>query len=272
MKIIADGGSTKTTWVLTDNNGNTRVINTQGINLFHQTMEEVRDIIYHELISTDGFPALDKVDEVSFYGAGCTKELSPRLATLLHDYFHHAEVEVGSDMLGAAKALFGSEEGIACILGTGANSCYYNGNEIVSNISPMGYILGDEGSGAVIGRTFINLLYKGGHSTDIEAFEKTNNITQAEIIHKVYREPMANRFLASFAPYIESVRNTPWIREMLIDCFGLFFRRNVLHYNRPDLPCSFVGSIAYSFEEELREAAKKEGFHVGKIMKAPLEI
>ena len=272
MKIIADSGSTKTTWLLTDESGKSRIITTQGINPFHQTMEDVRDIIYHELVSTDGFPATNLVQEINFYGAGCTKEIAPRFVTLLHDFFQYAKIEVGSDMLGAAKALFGSEEGIACILGTGANSCYYDGEKIVANVSPMGYILGDEGSGAVIGRTFINLLYKGDHTEDKKLFEKEFKLTQASIVESVYRKPMPNRFLASFAPYVKSISNTPWVRDMLIECFQLFFRRNVKHYGRPDLPCSFVGSIAYAFEEELREAAKREGFHVEKIMKAPITL
>lgn len=272
MKITADSGSTKTTWLLTDNDGASTTITTQGINPFHQSMEDIRDIIYHELVSLDGFPNTDQVAEIYFYGAGCTKELSPRLATLLHDFFHKATtVEVGSDLLGAAKALFGNEEGIACILGTGANSCFYDGEKIVANVSPMGYILGDEGSGAFLGKTFINLLYKGKHDAEKDAFEKHFGITQADIIEHVYRKPMPNRFLASFAPYIKSISDTPWVKEMLIDSFRLFFRRNVAHYDRAAYPCSFVGSIAHSFEDELREAAKKEGFHVGKIMKAPIE-
>lgn len=270
MTILADSGSTKTTWLLTFDDGTTRIINTQGINPFHQTMEDIRNIIFLELVSTDNFPAPDKVQQVSFYGAGCTKELAPQLAALLRVFFHKAEVEVGSDMLGAAKALFGDSEGIACIMGTGANSCLYNGKEIVANVSPMGYILGDEGSGAVIGRTFINLLYKGNYPADKSKFEMDNKITQAEIIQRVYRGTMPNRFLASFAPYIKSQAHTPWVREMLIDCFRLFFRRNVSHYNRPDLPCSFMGSVAYYFEDEIREAAKEEGFHVATIMKAPI--
>ena len=173
-------------------------------------------------------------------------------------------------MLGAARALFGNDEGIACILGTGANSCLYDGNKIVSNVSPMGYILGDEGSGAVLGKTFINLLYKDHHEKDIIEFERETGLTQSDIIQKVYREAMPNRFLASLAPYIKSVSSHEWVHEMIVDCFRLFFRHNVSHYNRPDLPCSFVGSIAFYFEEELRQAAKKEGSFIVKIMKEPL--
>lgn len=275
MILKADSGSTKTTWVLCLDNSSESVLRltTQGINPFHQSEETIRSILTDELLRNEYFPSTDAIDSIYFYGAGCTKEKSPILAHILHSYFSEATtIDVGSDMLGAAKALCGTSEGIACILGTGANSCLYNGNEIVSNVSPMGYILGDEGSGAVIGRTFINLLYKGGHKNMIECFERETDITQADIIQRVYREPMPNRFLASMAPFIKKHLNDDgrWIEEMVIECFKLFFQRNVKHYERPNLPCSFVGSIAYFFEPQLRIAAQREGYTIGKIMKEPL--
>lgn len=269
MILTADSGSTKTTWLLTDDSASVK-LTTQGINPFHQTEDVMRHIICDELLKHSDFPIGKSVETINFYGAGCTREKAPILKSILKECFPTAEVEVDSDMLGAARALFGNSEGIACILGTGSNSCLYDGKNIVSNVSPMGYILGDEGSGAVLGKTFINLLYKGGHTEEVKAFEAKTHLTQADIIQKVYREKMPNRFLASLAPYIESVKDTPWVNDMITDCFRLFFRRNIAHYNRPDLCCSFVGSIAYYFESELRMAAKKEGSLIGKIMKEPL--
>jgi len=253
MTITADSGSTKTTWLFTDDLRSVR-LTTQGINPFHQSEDVMRHIICDELLKHPEFPTDASIEAIYFYGAGCTKEKSPVLKAIIKESFPVAKVEVDSDMLGAAKALFGNSEGIACILGTGSNSCLYDGNNIVSNVSPMGYIL----------------LYKGGHAEDIKAFESTTHLTQADIIQRVYREKMPNRFLASLAPYIESVKDTPWVNDMIIDCFRLFFRRNIAHYNRPDLCCSFVGSIAFYFESELRIAAKKEGSLIGKIMKEPL--
>ena len=269
MIITADSGSTKTTWLIESDN-NSWIITTQGINPFHQKIETMSEIINNELIKHADFPLHTTIEKVNFYGAGCTKEKSPILKSILEEAFSNSKVSVDSDMLGAARALFGNDEGIACILGTGANSCLYDGNKIVSNVSPMGYILGDEGSGAVLGKTFINLLYKDHHEKDIIEFERETGLTQSDIIQKVYREAMPNRFLASLAPYIKSVSSHEWVHEMIVDCFLLFFRHNVSHYNRPDLPCSFVGSIAFYFEEELRQAAKKEGSFIGKIMKEPL--
>lgn len=270
MELTADSGSTKTTWQL-ESNGHTTLFHTQGLNPFHQTGGDIRRIIAEELLVRDAFPLAESIGSIRFYGAGCTKEKSRQLETILREIFPHAvTIEVGSDMLGAARALFGDSEGIACILGTGANSCLYDGTAIVSNVSPMGYILGDEGSGAVIGRTFVNMLYKCGHDDMVPVFEQETGLNQAEIIQRVYREPMPNRFLASVAPFVKRHIAEAWIEQMVIDCFRLFFRHNVAHYGRPDLPCSFVGSIAYYFERQLRKAAEQEGFSVGKLMKEPL--
>lgn len=271
MILTADSGSTKTTWLLTSNN--TRcILSTQGINPFHMTEETMRGILSNELL-----PALQEakgnedITAIHFFGAGCTKEKSPILRTILAELFPSAsEVEVDSDMLGAAKALFAKEEGIACILGTGANSCLYDGERIVQNMSPMGYILGDEGSGAVIGKTLVNIIYKGEHRDFIGVFESETGLTQADIIQRVYREAMPNRFLASLCPFVSRHIREEWIEQMVIDCFRLFFQRNIRHYNRPDLPCSFVGSIAYHFEKQLRQAAAIEGYTIGTIKKEPL--
>lgn len=276
MILTADSGSTKTTWVLSHKNI-TKHFTTQGINPFHMTEEKMLRILEEELLTgvdTEKdlpFPTPSLITEVYFYGAGCTKEKSPILKALLQKVFPTAtSVEVDSDMLGAAKALFGDKEGIACILGTGANSCLYDGKEIVENVSPMGYILGDEGSGAVLGKTFINMLYKGEHRDFIPVFEEETGLTAATIIQNVYREPMPNRFLASLAPFIYKHLCEPWIENMVIDCFRLFFQRNIRHYNRPDLPCAFIGSIAYYFDKQLRIAAQKENSSVSKVMREPL--
>lgn len=269
MILTADSGSTKTTWIV-DN----KRFSTQGINPFHQPEEVIRDVIVNELVAAEDFPNPSCITEIHFFGAGCTKEKSPVLANLLWNVFPHAEgkIEVGSDMLGAAKALFGENEGIACILGTGANSCLYDGNDIVANISPMGYILGDEGSGAVIGKTFLNALYKGDHRDFIPVFETETGLCLPDIIQRVYRESMPNRFLASLCPFLSKHIDREWIDEMITDCFRLFFQHNVRHYNRKDLPCSFVGSIAFYFEAQLRKAALAEGFSIGEIKREPLGL
>lgn len=272
MKLIADSGSTKTDWCVFDVEDKVKCrFATQGINPFHMSEDTIFGILRNELL-----PQLDSVrssiEEIEFYGAGCTVAKIPVMKALLSEVFPSAKnVVVGSDMLGAAKALLGNNEGIACILGTGANSCLYDGEKIISNVSPMGYILGDEGSGAVLGKTFINELYKGGHADFIDIFEKENGLTQTDIIQKVYREALPNRFLASLSKFIGShVADEQWIEEMVVNCFRDFFRKNVRHYNRKDLSVSFVGSVAYYYKAQLMKAAELEGYKVGKILKQPL--
>lgn len=273
MILTADSGSTKTDWKLTTEGSNETLFSTQGINPFHMSENTVEDIIRNELI-----PCIEKnagisdIVEIHFYGAGCTPAKIPVMERILRSSFPNAgKVEVASDLLGAAKALCGDKEGIACILGTGANSCYYDGKEIIENVSPMGFILGDEGSGAVIGKTFINELYKGLHSDFIPVFEKETGLCQADIIQKVYREPLPNRFLASLSVFINTHKDEqPWIKDMIVDCFRNFFRKNIAHYNRRDLSVNFVGSIAYYYSEQLKESANLEGFRIGRILKSPL--
>lgn len=273
MILTADSGSTKTTWKIemNDETATVRLFQTQGINPFYMQRDEIRGVIGEELVGKEVFPEPELVTDVYFYGAGCTKEKSLIVREVLKDVFPCATtVEVDSDMFGAAKALFGNEEGIACILGTGANSCLYDGKRIVCNVSPMGYILGDEGSGAVLGRTFLNLLYKDNHPEWVKKFENETGLTQTAIIEKVYRGALPNRFLASLAPFVSAHIDEPWIENMVVDSFRLFFKRNVSHYNRADLSCSFVGSIAYYFESQLRKAAELEGYSIGEVRKEPL--
>lgn len=315
--LTADSGSTKTTWLLTTDSGASLPhITTQGINPFHMSPSDMRRIISDELlpaIGQEGSADVAKsIIEINFYGAGCTKEKSPILRDILASLFPYAQrITVDSDMLGAAKALFADQPGIACILGTGANSCLYDGQQIISNISPMGYILGDEGSGAVIGKTFLNSLYKGQHRDFIPTFEKETGLTLPAIINKVYREPLPNRFLASLAPFIRShIQDQEWIAQHVTQCFRDFFRNNVSHYTsqpsslisqpssltphpsmgesegssirglepstrgeswRGAVPVGFVGSIAFHFRDQLLQAAADEGYTVSKILKEPLQ-
>lgn len=269
MVLTSDSGSTKTTWLVQD--GSRRwTLTTDGINPYHQSYDTVRDTVRHQLLRHADCPNAAAIHEVHFFGAGCTAEKAPLLQAILEEAFPHATCEVGSDMLGAARALFNDKPGIACILGTGANSCLYDGRQITHNISPLGYILGDEGSGAVLGRTFINLLYKEQRDAALIAdFEHSQGLTLPDIVNRVYREPMPNRFLASMAPYIKQHLALPWVEAMVLQQFRLFFQHNVRHYSS-QLPCAFVGSIAFYFADLLRKAAQAEGFQIDRIIKEPL--
>ncbi|MDE6689371.1 MAG: ATPase, partial [Prevotella sp.] len=230
--LIADSGSTKTDWAL----GTVRV-RTQGINPFHQDATAIRAVLRDELT-----PQLEatEIRRVAFYGSGVRPELEEKMVSILREFFPQAvEIEAHGDLLGAARALCGHEAGIACILGTGANSCLYDGKQIIGNIPPLGYILGDEGSGAVLGRNFLNALYKNRLSSSIrEEFEATQAVKMADVIERVYRQPMANRWLASLSVFIHRHLCEPEVEALVMDNFRDFIVRNIVPYHRPDLPVS----------------------------------
>lgn len=270
MKLIADSGSTKTEWGRVGDSG-CQSLFTQGINPFHQDSETIRQILTDELL-----PQLNEpVTEIYFYGAGCTKEASPKLKTILEDVFH-CTAEVNSDMLGAARALLQKNAGIACILGTGANSCYYDGREIVKNVSPLGYILGDEGSGAYIGKRLVGDILKEQFSpSTCQLFFDETSLSAADIINKVYRQPMPNRFLGQVSQFCQRHLDIPEVKEFVMDCFRQFFIRNIANYIKtiPDAShtCSFVGSVAWAYEDVIRQVASSFDCEVSTIMRNPLQ-
>ncbi len=290
MILIADSGSTKTDWTLLHSPHPhswdiVATFHTQGITPIHQTTDDIRQILAHELLpqlSTFSraslvnsraleTPLLSQI-QVFFYGSGCTPAHVPMMKRILAEVFPSEKNEIQSDLMAAARALCQHEEGIACILGTGANSCLYDGNGIVQNTPALGYILGDEGSGAVLGRLFMNAIFKNPLFVDIrDSYLKEQKLTQADVINKVYREPMANRFLATTSLYIREHLANPLLSDLVKQNFRQFFRSNIVPYQRPDLPVHFVGSMASTYQRQLEEAAQEENFHIGHILQSPME-
>jgi N-acetylglucosamine kinase-like BadF-type ATPase len=275
LTLIADSGSTKTDWALTGIDPSPRRVSaatrfhTQGINPIHQSDNEIRQILHQELLP---YLSIENISHVYFYGSGVRPEKEAPMAQLLREMFSCAEVvEAHSDLLGAARALCGHNYGIASILGTGANSCLYDGEAILQNTPPLGYILGDEGSGAVLGKLLVNALYKGRLSNEIVAdFQRQTGLDMPAVIARFYRQPMANRFLASLCPFTHDHLGDPCLKSLVIDAFRDFFRINIAPYRRRDLPVAFVGSVAWFFSEQLTEAAAAEGFCVGTVCRSPL--
>ena len=192
---------------------------------------------------------------------------------LLKRYFAQAQVvEAHSDLLGACRALCGKSEGIACILGTGANSCVYDGRRIVHNTPALGYILGDEGSGAVLGKHLLHDLYTGVLSHNMRmTFEREMNVQLPDIISKVYREPQPNRFLASLSEFIHRHLDDEGVRQLVYNTFSDFVNYHLSRYGRHDLPVSFVGSIAWYYQEQLSLVLQMLDYQVGVILRSPLE-
>lgn len=269
--LIADAGSTKTEWALFDREAGreTGRYKTPGFNPAISEPESLK-IMLREAFG-DALPQCAGA-EIRYYGAGCKGERAEAVAEVLREVFSSAVCEVESDMLGAARALCGREPGIACILGTGSNSCLYDGEKITANIPPLGYILGDQGSGAVLGKIFLGRLLKGAFSREVgERFAKAfPGVGQAEVIERVYRGERPNAFLASFVPFIAENIDLQELNAMVSDEFRSFIRMNVLPYGLPELAVNFAGSVASVFEPQLRAALASERLHPGRIIKAPL--
>lgn len=273
MKLIADCGSTKTHWCLLNNDSVEREVYTIGMNAILLTAEEMQQIMRSELL-----PQLDDtvshIDSIYFYGAGCLgSEICSNVAGALRAVIPSATtVEVDTDLLGAARALCGHQPGVACILGTGSNSCYYDGRVIVDNVSPLGYILGDEGSGAVLGKLLVGDVLKCQLPADLcDKFLTQYKLDRMTIIRRVYKEPAGNRFLASLSPFLRENIHRPEIHALVLNAFGAFFRRNIANYkDAHDCPVSFIGSIATYYSDQLAEAASAQGFTIGKIEKSPM--
>ena len=268
--LIADSGSTKTDWCVILDNTPIKRIGTKGLNPFFQSEEEIQQELTHSLL-----PQLPEgtIDSVHFYGAGCTPEKAPTLRRAIADSLPIVgNIKAYSDMLAAARGLCGREAGIACILGTGSNSCFYDGKEIVNHISPLGFILGDEGSGAVLGKLLVGDILKNQLSPAIkEAFLKQFDLTAPEIIDRVYRQPFPNRFLASLSPFIAQHLEEPGIRQLVLGSFIAFLRRNVMQYDYTQYPAHFIGSVAHCYKEIHQEAAQETGIRIGKILQSPME-
>ena len=178
----------------------------------------------------------------------------------------------GSDLLGAARAVLGREQGIACILGTGANSCVYDGDRITAHIPPLGYVLGDEGSGAVLGRNFLNGILKGWLPATLrDEFFAESGQTYDDIIQRVYRQPLANRYLATIVPFIHQRIDEPSLRQLVADNFEAFFRYNVLRYATPLRRMACVGGMAAPFQTILSEVASRHDFELVRVMRSPIE-
>jgi len=272
MILIADSGSTKTHWRLMGN-GSKKDFFTTGINPFYQTQDEITKSISNELLPQLESKACN-INQIYFYGAGCHfADKKAMVNNALISNFANAEIEICNDLLAACRALFGNGAGIGCILGTGSNSCYYDGTTIVENVSPLGYIIGDEGSGAVLGKIFIGSLLKNQFGESLKAdFLKEYNLSTEKILNSIYKQPFPNRFVASFVPFIQKNIERKELHDMVKNSFDEFFRRNVLQYAKAkELEVGFIGSVGFIFKDILQESAQSFGLKIGKIMPSPME-
>jgi glucosamine kinase len=270
MILVADSGSTKTEWkILKDGNPLDSVFSS-GINPYFLSNEEIFSLLQEETEELNHY----KFKKIYFYGTGCNSESKTNsVKDALSRFFQNSDISIGSDLLAAARSLCQDEPGIACIMGTGSNSCFYNGSEIVANVAPLGYILGDEGGGAVIGRKLVSgILKKQLPKRIIDRFFDTYKLTQSDIQESVYMKPFPNRFLGQFAKFISSNIEVPELQEIIISSFDDFLKRNVLQYPESrHLPIHFTGSIAFHFRPFLEDLLKINNLRQGLITLSPME-
>ena len=268
--LIADSGSTKTDWSLVNDGKVTKSFQTEGLNPYHHNEEEINSIL-------SILP--EKVEElvpqkIYYYGAGCgVLDKQEIIKSSLQKLFSNADILVESDLLGACHGLLGHEQGIVSILGTGSNSCSFDGERVVQNVSAGGYILGDEGSGAVLGRLLASDYIKNQLPETLKIeFEKKFELTPTLILEKVYREPKANRFLAQLTPFLLEHIQEPVIYNMVFNAFDAFVHRNIMQYpNHDSLPLVFTGSIAHYFHDVLEVVLYEYGLRIALLRKTPME-
>jgi N-acetylglucosamine kinase-like BadF-type ATPase len=270
MILIADSGSSKTDWLLIKDNQTIENIETPGINPFFQKTEEITEM----LLSVFPEEIKKQKAEIHFYGAGCIKgKTDSIIRNALKTVFPLAETEVEDDMLGAARSLLGNQAGIACILGTGSNSCKYDGEKIIDKIPPLGFILGDEGSGAWLGKIFLNNYFKRAIPADLKAITDSElKLEMPKVLSAVYKEEYPSRYLAGFSKFIIKNGNHPYIKKLIRNGFDAFLTNNVEKYSGyKSLPVNFVGSIAFYYADLLRDVAKSKYIKVSKILHKPIE-
>ena len=269
MILIADSGASKTDWRLLSAEGNIEQAQSIGYNPYYQPIDqfdqEVREVLVPQV--------KQRVEKIFYYGTGCSSDKNRQMIrTALERYFADAHIEVWHDLLAAARALCGEDPGIACILGTGSNSCYYDGVRIVENVTSLGYVLGDEGSGAWMGKKIVaDYLRKDLPEKLWDHFKKRFPMDRDEILSRVYSQEMPSRFLGSFSHFIFQHLKEPYCYKLVYDGFSEFMEKNVMRYERyNELKVHFVGSVAFYFSDILRQVANDKGITVKNILESPI--
>jgi len=270
ITLIADSGATKAEWCLL-NNGEKKNLFTQGISPYFLNTDQIAELLTKELL-----PELKNltVEHIFYYGTGCANiENAKSIKKALTRIFPKAEVNVNTDLMAAARAVCGHEKGIACILGTGSNSCYYNGKNIVKNSPGIGYVLGDEASGAYLGKKVLQYYLYNTFDEDLRArFDAKYVTTPSEILDNVYKKPLPNRYLASFTMFLAENRGHYMIENIIEDGLNDFFFQHLCKYNEVwKYPVSFVGSVAFGFKDVIQELCSSYEFDLGTVLKNPME-
>lgn len=271
MILLADSGSTKTHWSLVDSGISKKTIETPGLNPYFVSADKVRHVLQTDLLPQ---VVTKFVSEIHFYGAGCSTESNNNLIrTSVKQFFRDSDVHVYHDILGAARAVHGEDKGIACILGTGCNACYYDGERIFTVVPSLGYLFGDEGAGSNIGKLFMEKYLKGKLPADLrEEFDQAYHLTLENILNALYNRPSPNRFLASFSEFIAPRQQHPFLHDLVKSAFQSFITEQVMKYqDYKKHRIGFVGSIAWFYRGILTEVAAENQLNVVSVLRSPLE-
>jgi len=269
VQLIADSGATKAEWSLIVN-GKVKSIITQGISPYFLNGDQIKELLSKELLPKLKQPV---INEVFYYGTGCANPANAKLVKkALQQLFPGAAVDVNHDLLAAARALCGREKGLACILGTGSNSCYYDGKKIGKNSPGLGYVLGDEGSGAYLGRKVLQYYLYGTFDEELRGrFDLTYTTNTAEILENIYKKPLPNRYLAGFTFFLAENRGHYMIENIIEDGLNDFYFTHLCKYREAwKYPINFVGSVAYGFRDILTQLCDSYEFELGKVLKKPM--
>ena len=272
MILVADSGSSKTDWLLDTPGGAPAEYRTDGLNPYFLTEKEIAKKLHDQLAALTAIS--HQITEIYFFGAGCSSpDRHEMVSNALSQVFPKAFVSVDSDLLGSAYATCGRDKGICCVLGTGSNISFFDGEDVAEGKHGLGYVLGDEGSGSWLGKTLVTDFMYGNMPADIAAsFYKTYQLDKAAVIKNVYQQPRANSYLASFAKFLNGIQYTDYGQKVLNDSFIEFIETNIKTYPEyQQYNCHFVGSIAYRFSEELKAQCAKNNIHVGKIIQKPID-
>lgn len=271
VKLIADSGATKAEWCVLQGK-KTKTIFTQGISPYFFNTRQITEILQKELL-----PSLKgiKINEVYYYGTGCINPNNNRIVrqAIRNSFNEASSIEVTHDVMAAARALFGRDKGVACILGTGSSSCYYNGRRIAVNRPGLGYVLGDEGSGAYLGKKVLQYFLYGTFDEELAGrFSTKYQVDATGILENIYKKPLANRYLASFTPFLSENRGHYMIENIIEDGLNDFFFHHICKFKQSwTSPISFIGGVAHHFRDVVGNLCRQYEFSPGKILKNPME-
>jgi N-acetylglucosamine kinase-like BadF-type ATPase len=271
MLLVADSGSTKADWLLYDGESVQGPIRSMGFNpYFHSS-----SLVFETLSQSEEMNAIrEKVRDVRFFGAGCSSaEMNEIIAIGLRRFFQNADILVEHDLLACAYATCGDEPGISCILGTGSNACYFDGKHVHEKNYGLGYVLGDEGSGSYFGKKLLSYFLYGMMPPDLSAdFFSRYKLNKSSVVDHVYRQPNPNTWMASFTYFLSAHREHAWIKTLLRKGFSEFLELTACQFeNHKSLPVHFVGSIAFLYQDELKEVAQELQLQPGRIIKQPVD-